>query len=158
MKTVLSVFCCLCVVVLFTGCDNGDDGGSSGGPGRWPSVSFTIDDNGNVTCLNADSNTITTRQTCIWNCAYYHISKPRYVQLWFEETQVCEEVPSGTSSSTSDSSSTRTTDVATDTTTGTDTSTATSNVTSGSALSCETKVALVRESFKSCRLDGPPPY
>ena len=43
-----------------------------------------------VICLNADSNTITTRQTCIWNCAFYHIDKPRYVQLWFGETLVCE--------------------------------------------------------------------
>jgi len=89
MKTVLSVLCCLGMLVMLAGCDNGDDGGSSGGPGRWPTVSFTVDDNGNVTCLNADSNVITTRQTCIWNCAYYHIDKPRYVQLWFDEAPVC---------------------------------------------------------------------
>ncbi len=75
MKTVLSVFCCLCVLVMLTGCDNGDDGGSSGGPGRWPTVSFTIDDNDNITCFNADSNVITTKQICIWNCAFYHIEQ-----------------------------------------------------------------------------------
>ena len=127
MKTVLSVFCCLCVVVLFTACDNGDDGGSSGGPGRWPTVSFTVDDAGNVTCLNADSNTITTRQTCIWNCAFYHIDKPRYVQLWFDEAAVC--TPTGELDEEDEP-----------------------------ILECNVETALVRESFKSCRLDNPPPY
>ncbi len=89
MKTVLSVLCCLGMLVMLAGCDNGDDGGSSGGPGRWPTVSFTVDDNGNVTCWNADSNVITTQQICIWNCAYYRNDKPRYVQLVFDEAPVC---------------------------------------------------------------------
>ena len=128
MKTVLSVLCCLGMLVMLAGCDNGDDGGSSGGPGRWPTVSFTVDDNGNVTCLNADSNVITTRQTCIWNCAFYHIDKPRYVQLWFDEAPVC--TPTGI----------------------------VDEVTGEPEVTCEVEVALVRESFKECRLDSPPPY
>lgn len=127
MKTVLSVLCCLGMLVMLAGCDNGDDGGSSGGPGRWPTVSFTVDDDGNVTCLNADSNVITTRQTCIWNCAFYHIDKPRYVQLWFDEGLVC--TPSGIDEETGEVTET-----------------------------CEPQIALVRESFKECRLDNPPPY
>lgn len=93
MKTVLSMLCCFVMIGMLAGCDNGDDSGSSGGPGRWPTVSFTIDDNDNVTCWNADTNVITTRQTCVWNCAYYNIDKPRYVQLWFDQGLVC--VPSG---------------------------------------------------------------
>ena len=127
MKTVLSVLCCFAMLVLLTGCDNGDDGGSSGGPGRWPTVSFTVDDNGNVTCYNADSNVITTRQTCIWNCAFYHIDKPRYVQLWFDEAPVC--IPTGELDEEDEP-----------------------------ILECNVETALVRESFKECRLDNPPPY
>ena len=127
MKTVLSVLCCLGMLVMLAGCDNGDDGGSSGGPGRWPTVSFTVDDNGNVTCLNADSNVITTRQTCIWNCAFYHIDKPRYVQLWFDEAPVC--TPTGELDEMDEP-----------------------------VLECNVETALVRESFKECRLDNPPPY
>jgi len=115
------------MLVILAGCDNGDDGGSSGGPGRWPTVSFTVDDNGNVTCLNADSNVITTRQTCIWNCAFYHIDKPRYVQLWFDEAPVC--TPTGELDEMDEP-----------------------------VLECNVEVALVRESFKECRLDNPPPY
>ena len=89
MKTVLSVLCCLGIIVMLAGCRDGDDGGSSGGPGRWNAVNWEITDDG-VTCFNADSNFSTTRNTCIWNCAFYHIDKPRYVQLWFEESLVCK--------------------------------------------------------------------
>ncbi len=110
MKTVLSVLCCFAMLVVLTGCRNGDDGGSSGGPGRWPTVSFTIDDNDNITCLNADNNVITTRQTCVWNCAYYNIDKPRYVQLWFDEALVC--VPSGINEETGEVTETCETEVA----------------------------------------------
>ena len=137
MKTVLSVLCCFAVIFILSGCRDGDDGGSSGGPGRWPSVSFAIDENGNVICYGADSNVITTIQTCIWNCAFYESSKPRYVKLEFGDTLVCTET--ATSSTTATTGAPATT-----------TSTATEN--------CTTGFGLIKESFQSCRLDNPPPY
>lgn len=103
MKTVLSVLCWLGIVVMLTGCDNGDDdSGTAGGYGAWPEVSFAIGDNGTVICYNADSNVITTKQICTWNCALYESNQPRYVKLTFDETQVCEETATA---STSDSAS-----------------------------------------------------
>ena len=137
MKTVLSVLCCFAVIFILSGCRDGDDGGSSGGPGDWPTVSFAIDDNGNVTCFGADTNAITTRQTCVWNCAYYNIPQPRYVQLWFDEGLVCTET--ATSSTTS--------------TTGTPTTT-----TATTTENCTTQLSLVRESFKPCKLGNPRPF
>jgi hypothetical protein len=127
MKTVLSVLCCFVIIFTLSGCSDGDDGGSSGGPGRWPSVSFTVDNSDNVKCWNADSNVITTRQICIWNCAYYESSIPRYVKLEFDEAPVC--VPTGEFDEEGDP-----------------------------ILDCNVEVALVSESFQSCRLDNPPPY
>ena len=147
MKTVLSVLCCFALIVILNGCRNGDDGGSSGGPGRWPTVSFYFEEVGTstdpnnksqrVVCANADSNVVTTRQTCIWNCAYYQLDKPRYVQLWFDETLVCTDTATST---------TTTTTGAPTTTTGTTTQ------------NCTSEVGLVREILKECRLDNPPPY
>jgi len=93
MKTVLTVLCWFCVVVMLNGCDNGDDGGTAGARGDFPDVSFTVDENGNVTCWNADKNVITTRQICTWNCAYYEGMSPRKVTLWFDEAPVC--IPTG---------------------------------------------------------------
>ena len=127
MKTVLSVLCCFTMIVVLAGCRNGDDGGSSGGPGDWPTVSFTVDANGNVTCYGADTNAITTRQTCVWNCAYYNIPQPRYVQLWFDEAPVC--IPTGEVDENLEP-----------------------------VLECNVEVALVRESFKPCKLGNPRPF
>ena len=134
MKTVLSVLCCFAIIFVLGGCRNGDDGGSSGGPGRWPSVSFQLQDKDgdnvfdNVVCWNADSNVITTKVTCIWNCAYYESSIPRYVKLEFDEAPVC--VPTGE----------------------------VDPETNEPILECSIEIALVNESFQSCRLDNPPPY
>ena len=96
MKTVLSVLCWIGIAVMISGCDNGDDdGGTAGGRGDWPEVSFVLDDNGNVNCFNADNNVITTNQTCTWNCAYYAVNNsgnaPRKVVLVFDEALVCRE-------------------------------------------------------------------
>ena len=102
MKTVLSVLCWLGIVVMLTGCDNGDDdGGTAGGGGNWPDVSFTLNADGNsVTCFNADSNVITTNQTCTWNCAIYATNNPtnapRKVVLRFDEALVCQQTGIGT--------------------------------------------------------------
>ena len=77
MKTVLSVLCWLGIVVMLTGCDNGDDdSGTAGGRGDWPEVSFAVGDDGTVICYNADTNVITTNQTCTWNCAIYATNNP----------------------------------------------------------------------------------
>ena len=94
MKTVLSVLCWIGIVVMLTGCDNGDDGGTAINNGNFPEVSFTVDADGNVTCLNADKNVITTQQICTWNCANYNNKGAvRKVTLWFDEGLVA--VPSG---------------------------------------------------------------
>lgn len=90
MKTVLSVLCWIGIAVMLSGCDNSDDGGSSGGRGDFPEVSFVINqDTGNVICYNADKNVITTQQICTWNCAYYdNRSTPHKVTLFFDEALV----------------------------------------------------------------------
>lgn len=98
MKTILSLLCWLCVVVMLTGCDNGDDGGTTGARGDWPDVSFAIDENTErVTCFNADKNVITTEQVCTWNCAFYqNTNTPAKVTLYFEPVLVCTETATST--------------------------------------------------------------
>jgi hypothetical protein len=90
MKTVLSVVCSLGVLVMLAACDNGDS--SSGDRGDFADVSFvkqTVNGEEIVTCYNADNNVRTTNQVCTWNCAYYHSSEPRWVQLTFDEALIC---------------------------------------------------------------------
>lgn len=90
MKTVLSVFCWLGVLLMLASCDSGSSS-SSGGRGDWPQVSFLKNEKGDVVfCYNADSNVITTVQVCTWNCALYHSSQPRWVQLTFSDALVCQ--------------------------------------------------------------------
>lgn len=97
MKTVLSVLCWVGIAVMISGCDDGDDGGSAGGYGEFPEVSFQIDDQGTedtsddvVMCYNADKNVITTHQICTWNCANYNNKGAvRKVTLWFDEALIC---------------------------------------------------------------------
>ena len=92
MKTVLTVMCWLGVAIMLTAC-NGSDSGSSGGGGDYPQVSFEKTGSGDserVVCYNANSNTITTKQICTWNCAYYESNTPRYVELTFDEALVCQ--------------------------------------------------------------------
>ncbi len=135
MKTVLSVVCWLGIVVMLTGCDNGDDdGGTAGGRGDWPVVSFTLNADGNsVTCFNADSNVITTNQTCTWKCAYYATNNPnnapRKVVLRFDEALVCQ---------------------ATGTETVTDPDTGEERV--EIVETCENEFALVKEDFYYCEI------
>jgi len=94
MKTILSVCCWIGIVVLLSACDNGDSGGSSGGRGDYPQVSFVKEGSGDdvhAVCYNADNNVITTVQVCTWNCATYHSTQPRFVQLTFDNALVCVE-------------------------------------------------------------------
>ncbi len=87
MKKALFLMCWIGIVVMISGCK--DDGGSSGGGGDYPDVSFVLNEStGNVVCYNADKNVITTEQKCTWACAYY-LSTPKWVQLTFDETLVC---------------------------------------------------------------------
>ena len=147
MKTVLSVFCCLCVVVLLTGCDNGDDGGSSGGPGDFPDVSFLLNETtGQATCYNADNSVITTKQTCTWNCAYYNGGGARRVTLVFAEDLVCTETADNTYNATVD----KTTDIAAGTIKETYADTSSGSVSSD--VTCEEEFALVSESFGPCNI------
>ena len=92
MKTVLSFVCMIGMVVLLSSC-KGDDNGSSGGNGDFPTVSFqkTTNSAGEevAVCYNADTNVITTQQVCTWRCAYY-LSDPRWVQLTFNNALVCQ--------------------------------------------------------------------
>jgi hypothetical protein len=134
MKTVLSVLCWLGIVVMLTGCNNGEDSsGSAGGRGDWPVVSFTVDNNGNVTCYGADSNVITTKQICTWNCAYYDVNNsgnaPRKVVLRFDEALVCQAT-------------------GTETVTDPDTNEEITQVVE----TCENEVALVKEDFYYCEI------
>ena len=65
MKTILSVCCCIGVFVLLSACDSGDSGGSSGGRGDYPEVSFIKDGSGDdehAVCYNADNSVITTKR------------------------------------------------------------------------------------------------
>jgi len=129
MKTVLSVLCCFAMIAMLAGCRNGDDGGSSGGPGDLPTVSFAINTNTDtVTCFNADSSVITTEQKCVWRCAYY-LSSPQWVELTFDQGLVC--------SKTANSTTTSATGVP-DTTTTTETET------------CEEELSLVNTKVKPC--------
>lgn len=148
MKTVLSLLCWLCVVVMLTGCDNGDDGGSSSARGDFPQVSFLINEStGQVTCYNADSNVITTQQICTWNCAYYEGRAPSKVTLYFDEGLVCEK----SADSSIDASVDKTTDIdetGTETTTYSDSS---SGSTSGST-DCTEEITLDREHFSACAI------
>ncbi len=132
MKTVLSVLCWIGIAVLISGCDDGDDGGTAGGYGiaSFPEVSFTVDDNGNVTCYNADKNVITTQQICVWNCANYNNkNKVRKVTLYFDEALVCRDTGIETT---------------VDPVTGLETEKVTQT--------CENEVALVKEDFDPCVL------
>ena len=133
MKTVLSVLCWIGIAVMISGCDNGDDSGTAGGRGNWPQVSFQVDDNGNVVCYNADSNVITTNQTCTWNCAYYAVNNsgnaPRKVVLRFDEALVCND--SGIETEV-------------DPETGEETVTVTQD--------CNNEIALVKEDFYPCQI------
>ncbi len=134
MKTVLSVLCWIGIAVMISGCDNGDDdGGTAGGRGDWPQVSFVVDDNDNVICYNADSNVVTTKQICTWNCAYYDVNNPRNaprkVVLQFDEALVCQ-------------------DSGIETTIDPDTGEETVNVTQD----CTNEVALVKEDFYPCQI------
>ena len=86
MKTVLSVLCWIGIMAMLSGCDDGDDGGSAGGYDDFPDVAFAVNEGSTtVTCFNADKSVITTRQTCIWNCAYYDGKSPRKVTLYFDD-------------------------------------------------------------------------
>ena len=79
---------------MFTSCDNGDSGGTSGGRGDYPQVSFVKEGSGDdehVKCFNTDNNVITTEQVCTWNCATYNSSQPRFVQLTFDHALVCNQ-------------------------------------------------------------------
>jgi hypothetical protein len=134
MKTVLSVLCWLGIVVMLTGCDNGDDNsGTAGGRGDWPEVSFAVGDDGTVICYNADTNVITTNQTCTWNCAIYATNNPtnapRKVVLRFDEALVCRETGKET---VVDPITMEETEKITET--------------------CENEVALVKEDFYMCVL------
>jgi hypothetical protein len=134
MKTVLSVLCWIGIAVMISGCDNGDDnGGTAGGRGDWPQVSFRVDDSGNVICYNADNNVVTTNQTCTWKCAYYAVNNPgnapRKVELIFDDALVCE-------------------DSGIETTVDPDTGEETVNVTQ----ECANEVALVKENFSPCEI------
>lgn len=125
MKTVLSVFCCLGVLLLLTSCDNGDS--SSGGRGDFEDVSFLVKapaDGGDpfVICYNANNNVITTKQVCTWNCAYYESNNPRKVVLTFDERIIC--IDTGPPDP----------------------------VTGVAPQNCELKIALVDESFGACIL------
>lgn len=96
MKTILSFLCCITMVAFITSCDNGDSGGSSGGGGDYPQVSFvktTVGGEERVTCYNADNYSLTTAQICTWNCAYYNTAQPQFVQLTFNDGLIC--VPTG---------------------------------------------------------------
>jgi hypothetical protein len=91
MKTVLTVMCWLGVAIMLGACSDSDSG-SSGGGGDYPQVSFEKTGSGDterVVCYNATSNTITTSQICIWNCAYYESDTPQYVKLTFGQGTVC---------------------------------------------------------------------
>lgn len=90
MKKVLFLLCWIGIAVMISGCDDGDDGGSAGGYGEFPEVSFAINEStGKVICYNADKNVITTNQICTWNCAHYNdYDAPRKVILWFDEALV----------------------------------------------------------------------
>ncbi len=80
---------------MLTSCDNGDSGGTSGGGGDYPQVSFVKEGSGDdehVICYNANNNVITTQQVCTWNCATYNSTQPRFVQLTFDEALVCVEL------------------------------------------------------------------
>ena len=93
MKSILSVLCWIGVAVLITSCDNGDSGGTSGGQGDYPQVSFKKEGSGDTEhaiCYNANNSVITTNQTCTWNCATYGTPTPRYVQLTFGQALICE--------------------------------------------------------------------
>lgn len=126
MKTVLSVLCWIGIVVMLTGCDNGDDGGTAINNGNFPEVSFTIDEAGNITCYNADKNVITTKQICTWNCANYNNKGAvRKVTLYFDDALVCQA-----------------TGIEVDPETGEETITET----------CTNEVALVKEDFDMCVL------
>ncbi len=134
MKTVLSVLCWIGIAVMISGCDNGDDdSGTAAGRGDWPAVSFQVDENGNVTCFNADSNVITTTQTCTWNCAIYAVNNsgnaPRKVVLQFDEALVCRESGKETTI---------------DPDTGEEVETITEE--------CTNEVALVKEDFYHCQI------
>ncbi len=96
MKSILSVLCLITIAAFITSCDNGSSGGTSGGRGDYPEVSFVKEgsgDNAHAICYNADNSVITTHQTCTWNCATYHSTTPRFVQLTFDQALVC--VPTG---------------------------------------------------------------
>ncbi len=134
MKTVLSVLCWIGIAVMISGCDNGDDdGGTAGGRGDWPVVSFRVDDNDNVTCFNADSNVVTTNQTCTWNCGLYAVNNPgnapRKVVLVFDDALVCRD--SGI-------------EIIEDPDTGEQVETITQE--------CSNELALVRENFSPCQI------
>ena len=94
MKTILSFLCCMTMVAFITSCDNGDSGGSSGGGGDYPQVSFLISagDDERIICYNADNYSLTTAQICTWNCAYYNTNQPQYVQLTFNMVEICEDI------------------------------------------------------------------
>jgi len=163
MKTVLSVLCWIGIAVMISGCDNGDDdGGTAGGYGDWPQVSFRIDEGSeNVTCYNSNSNVVTTNQVCTWNCAYYGGGQPRYVQLTFGDSLVCEE---SASSSTSASESNSNSYSNTGSESNNDESTASSDYEFDSSAdftgdsesetqtTCTEQFALVNEHFGSCVL------
>jgi len=129
MKKVLSVLCWIGIAVMISGCDNSDDdGGAAGGSGDYPQVSYTIDENDNVTCFNADNNVITSGQKCTWRCAFY-LSTPQWVELTFDQGLNCStDVTSTTTSSTGVP----------------DTTTATENET------CEEEMTLVNTKIKPC--------
>lgn len=92
MKTLVSTILAIGVAALLSSCD-GDSGGSSGGRGDFPTVSYARNATSErVECYNANSNVYTGgRQVCTWNCAYHNSRTPRMVQLTFDFALVCED-------------------------------------------------------------------
>lgn len=102
MKRFLSLLCCVGIIVFLSSCSDSDSGGSSGGSGDLPQVSYTIFQGDEwATCYNADDSVIMNPyQTCTWNCATYDDSKPAYWKLtilWDEATgdHTLEDVATG---------------------------------------------------------------
>lgn len=160
MKTVLSVLCWIGIAVMLNGCDDGDDGGSAGGYGEFPEVSYVINDD-TVVCYNADKNVRTgSQQICTWNCANYHNKGAvRKVTLYFDEDLVCTETADSSNSQSlnidGSQTSSSSNSTGSDPTSSTDSSTSTT--TSGTAensttTTCVEEFTLVKEDFDPCVL------